>query len=313
MKRIAALLLPLALAGCSITTRAMREDYLDFNQTLQYNQNQQMLLNLVRMKYRESPLFLKIGALSSSYDFEVGAQANVGRSTGNKAYGLGVNTTYSVRPTITYTPIEGNTYVKQVLAEVDDNTFALLLRSGWPVRTLCHVMVERIGDGINKEDDPSYARFDEYVEGLAEAQSRHALDVVTRDNVMMLRIVTLKVDLPGDEPGPHEQERLLPLDKIQLRSFLDIMYFLGKNTEVPEDQKDQVKESRPNGWLAIRSADTPPEDALVAVKYQGYYFSIASNDIRSKDTFALVKLLFQIQAGDIKTMQPILTLPVAQP
>ena len=50
---------------------------------------------------------------------------------------------------------------------------------------------------------------------------------------------------------------------------------------------------------------------MVSVRYNGYYFSIARNDIRSKDTFALLKLLFAIQAGDVKTVQPILTLPVA--
>jgi hypothetical protein len=313
MRRTAALLLPLVLAGCAMTTRAIREDYLDFNQTLQYNQNQQMLLNLVRMRYRESPLFLKVGALSSSYDFEMSAQANVGRSTGNKSYGLGVNSTYSVRPTITYTPIEGNTYVRQVLAEVDGNTFALLLRSGWPVRTLCHVMVERIAGAVNNEDDDTYPEFNRYVEALAGAQSRRALDVVTRDGETMLREATPKVDIPGEVPGPTEEEHLLPLSQVQLRSFLDIMFFLGKNTRVPPEQAAQVKEAKQNDWIVIRSSADMPDDALVAVKYQGYYFSIANTDIRSKDTFALIKLLFQIQAGDIKTMQPILTLPVAQP
>jgi hypothetical protein len=52
---------------------------------------------------------------------------------------------------------------------------------------------------------------------------------------------------------------------------------------------------------------------VVWVKHNGYYFSIARNDIQSKDTFAFLKLLFQLQAGDVKTISPILTLPVARP
>ena len=44
-----------------------------------------------------------------------------------------------------------------------------------------------------------------------------------------------------------------------------------------------------------------------------YYFSIANSDIQSKDTFSLLKLLYQLQAGNVPTVQPLLTLPIAQP
>ena len=65
--------------------------------------------------------------------------------------------------------------------------------------------------------------------------------------------------------------------------------------------------------MHIRSSPGKPDDAMVAVRYQNYWFSIANTDIRSKDTFALIKLLYQMQAGDIPTVQPLLTLPIAQP
>ena len=43
-----------------------------------------------------------------------------------------------------------------LLGEIDQNTFVLLFRSGWPIRTLSHVMVEKIGDHFNKSDEPTY-------------------------------------------------------------------------------------------------------------------------------------------------------------
>ena len=52
---------------------------------------------------------------------------------------------------------------------------------------------------------------------------------------------------------------------------------------------------------------------MVSVKYNDTWFSIAKNDIPSKDTFSLIKLLYQMQAGDIPTVQPLLTLPIANP
>ncbi len=57
----------------------------------------------------------------------------------------------------------------------------------------------------------------------------------------------------------------------------------------------------------------PPTGALVTVRYGGYYFSIMQNDLTSKNTFSLMKLLFQIQAGDIGSDAPILTIPVGCP
>jgi hypothetical protein len=110
-----------------------------------------------------------------------------------------------------------------------------------------------------------------------------------------------------------EVERMNPLDSLQLRSFGDTLFFLGKNTQVPDENRHQAKSATPNGWLDIRYSKGPPDDALAWVEYNGYFYSIARNDIRSKDTFSLVKLLFEMQAGDIQSVQPILTLPLATP
>ena len=101
----------LVVSGCSVASRSIRSTFADYNQTVHFNEGQEMLLNLVRIKYRETPLFLKVGALSSSYSFEAAAGANFGRAAGVNAYGLEIGSSVSSRPTITYTPIEGNTFV----------------------------------------------------------------------------------------------------------------------------------------------------------------------------------------------------------
>ncbi|MFQ5669990.1 MAG: hypothetical protein ACE5HD_05655 [Acidobacteriota bacterium] len=306
------LLLLLLLAGCVAPSRSIRSNYADFNQTIQFNQGQQMLLNLVRMKYREMPLFLKVGALSTSYDLEASAAAHLGRNASTTAYGINVGSRYSARPTITYTPLEGSTFVKQVLGEVDSGTFVLLFRSGWPVKSLCHIMLERIGRSVNNADEPSYHDFKALVRRLQTAQDANALQVVTDQKEAFFEIMPRGTD----ESGPERSQaggNSLALNTFQFRSFLDILFFLGKNTQVPPEQRDQVKAGQTNGWITIRSSREQPGDALVWVRHDGYYFSIARTDIRSKDTFALLKLIFQLQAGDIRTTEPLLTLPVVRP
>jgi len=309
MKRLGLVALSLCMCGCSFGSKTIRKNYADYNQTVYYNQSQEMLLNLVRLKYREIPLFMKVGALSTSYSFGANASVDGGRRFADASYGVLFGSSYSEKPTITYTPIEGNTFVKQLLAETDRSTFLLLLRSGWPLRLLCHVLVERIGERINDVERSSYDAFNEMVEILHEAQDLDRLEAVSLDGVPHLKTTTHVADL--DHPGVKSDrlyEHTIPTSDFQLRSFLDVMFFLGQNTQVPQSHLDQVRQTEPNGWIRITYHEEPPADSLVWVQHNDYFYSISKSDVPSKDTFALVKLLFEFQAGDIEAAQPVLTL-----
>ena len=52
-----------------------------------------------------------------------------------------------------------------------------------------------------------------------------------------------------------------------------------------------------------------PEDAFVAVRYQGHWFYIAHSDIESKRAFGVLSSLFRVQAPTATSTAPILTLP----
>ncbi len=300
--------------GCTMHTQAIRRDFSDYNQTIHYNDSQQMLLNLVRLKYRETPLFMEVGALSASYDASGSFELGAGRISDSNVISGEIGGRFAARPTITYTPLAGEMYVKRVLAEIGGDTFVLLVHSGWPVDVLSHVMVEKLAGAVNNEDDPTYERFNELVSALRQAQEKDGLRFVNEEGQgIKMEIQTTRGDLFGGSASEEARSYRLPVSEFLFRSLLDLMFFLGKNTEVPEDHLDQVRSGRSNGWLNIRHHAGRPDDALVSVLHNGYYFSIARNDIRSKDTFALLKLLFALQAGDVETVQPVLTLPVAQP
>ena len=98
MKNVLALLLAVCTLGCSAAAKAVRTNYADFNQTIQYNNSQQMLLNLVRLKYRETPLFLKVGALSASYSLGVNASLSAGRASSHSLLGAEMGGSFSVQP-----------------------------------------------------------------------------------------------------------------------------------------------------------------------------------------------------------------------
>ncbi len=296
-QRITTILLCGLLAGCYGPT-AIRQGFQDYSQTLHYNSQQQMLLNLVRLKYRETPFFLKVGALSVNYELETGAALGVDNiKDGNSPISLGIEPSVLEKPTVTYTPVEGDIFVKQMLAEIDPSVFVLLVRAGWHVDTLSRMIVDSIAAADGSTLDR--AAYDALLQTLADAQSQRRLVFATNANE---KIPTLKA-------GNIE----LPLARLRFRSFLDVMYELSKNVDVPTSQQDWVEPvSHRNDLLRVQPARFKSAEDYVSVKHHGYYFSIAQRDVASKNTFALLQTLYQMQAGEIKSVQPVLTLPIGK-
>jgi hypothetical protein len=64
------------------------------------------------------------------------------------------------------------------------------------------------------------------------------------------------------------------------------------------------------GLFRVKSANARPANAFVSVAYRGKWFYLADNDLESKSTFMLLTQLFNLQAGQIKTVAPALTIGV---
>ena len=288
----------LTVGGCTVANQAIRSDFTDFNGIMQFNQSQQMLLNLVRLHYRELPMFLQAGSLTASYSSTAGGGASLGLAEGAAStYGLDLNYEVASKPTISYTPIEGKAYVTQFMTEVSFETFCLFVRAGWPVTKLFNLCVERVtidpaAPMRNHISAPSYGEFTALVAKLQAAQDTGQLGVVNVKGGFAIAVGT----------------ELLQGESLQLRSLLDVMFVVSKNTETPEAHEGRVKESQPNGQMNIHVSHTPPRDAVVWVQYSGYYFSIDNTDIPSKDTLGLLMQLFRIQAAP-STGAPLLTIP----
>jgi len=64
------------------------------------------------------------------------------------------------------------------------------------------------------------------------------------------------------------------------------------------------------GLMRIRSSDTHPTNAAVAVFYRRSWFYIDDSDLDSKSTFSMLGQVFALQSGNVEKMTPVLTLPV---
>lgn len=287
------------LAACQAEKRALRNDFADYNAILQHNQSEQMLLNIVRMHYREVPFFMKAGTLTASYDTSVSAGVDATLQEGEQSLvGVSGNYSFSSKPTVSYTPVEGKEFVQQLMEEISPHTFALLLRAGWSVRLLGDLIVERVTlDGgellVGRPTSASFAKFREFMHAIEKAEEADGLKVVTRKDG------GLDLEFDGKSVG---------VEQFQLRSLYSAMFMASKDVETPEARKSEMKPSVGTGEMRIRASEKPLPGALVSVEYRGWHYSIAADDIRSKDTLALFMQLSRIQAGP-PTAPPTLTIP----
>jgi len=150
-------LLPLAtlvffFTGCSLGPSALRSDRAAYNIAVQRSANEQMLLNLVRLKYRESALFLEIGAISSHFSYSANASfaATLPEGAPN-TFAVGTGAGYAEQPTVTYAPLQGEQFASRLLEEINFATFLLLLRGGWDVDVLMRI--------LNHEDASTTLRY----------------------------------------------------------------------------------------------------------------------------------------------------------
>ena len=89
-------------------------DRFDYNQAISQSASEQMLLNLVRLRYRDVPTFLAVSAVLTQYTYTsaVGVSGRSGIELAEPSWSVGgsANLRYIEWPTITYSPLNGREF-----------------------------------------------------------------------------------------------------------------------------------------------------------------------------------------------------------
>ena len=145
--RIPSILIVLALTGChSFGPKSVTGSHALYSQAIVTSLNEQFLQNLVRLRYRDTPYFLEVGNLTASLKFESSIGLNTALSTGGGSDLLApsVGMVYSTSPTISYSPLQGEEFLRNVLVAVPLESLFVLIQSGWSANRVLGICVERI-------------------------------------------------------------------------------------------------------------------------------------------------------------------------
>jgi hypothetical protein len=141
----------LGSASCtSLGHKNVSPDRFNYNEAISRSTQEQMLLNLVRLRFFETPVFLAVSSVLTQYSYAGGIGVfGVGVFGDPSSVGGSTALEYSERPTITYMPIEGQAFSKRLLAPIPVDLIFALGQAGWAIDDLMVVGLQQINDVKN--------------------------------------------------------------------------------------------------------------------------------------------------------------------
>lgn len=241
-----------------------------YNQTLQQTNNEQMLLNLVRLRHIDFPYFLDVTNITTQTT--VGSKAFPlipipGFSSENPAK-LGGEFSWQNQPTIVYSPLEGQAFSERLFQPLHLVIIQMLIYCGWEIDRVLRLMLQSLDNiqnapsasGPAPEMAPDFQKFSRVVSLLRILQREGDLAVGIREehvnpNDDSPTEYFLQISFPKgyaeseelaqsfreikEKDGRYYMSIKQGLDSngeigVMPRSLLGCMYYLSLGVEVPE-------------------------------------------------------------------------------
>jgi hypothetical protein len=319
-----------------------------YNDAILATDDAQLLQNIVRVRFADNVGFLAVSSIlanvnvtaAGSVDVGVGPSANY---LGNLVPFRGALSTEQ-NPTITYTPVSGDNFLRQFVSEIPLERAILIITSAPDRAQAWREIVRR----VNNLDNPDFPeapalvvdpRFEE-VAHLAEILQRRGflswarlgggqsgfaivLHGYSRANSREVARLLELLDIP--KPDREGADVVIPVQLavgsptpgaivIETRSVFDLLRLAAARVEVPEGARGAVRFATPGPagqGIRIRSSATAPPDPRVATQYRGRWYYIDDEDDASKKWFNRMQLLVNAQLPDTAAAAaPLLTVPV---
>ncbi|MCC6533703.1 MAG: hypothetical protein IT531_14240 [Burkholderiales bacterium] len=182
----ALILLAGMLSACqTIGVGSVQRDRLDYATAIGDSWKEQALLNIVKLRYFDPPVFLDVSSVISSYTLQ--SQVELGtrifRSAPQGTYKeLGASGIYIDRPTIAYAPLAGEKFVNHLLRPIPPQAIFAMIQAGHQADFILQAGVRAINDVYNYSGAPARARardpeFERVIRAFRRLQQAGALGV----------------------------------------------------------------------------------------------------------------------------------------
>ncbi|MGM0440530.1 MAG: hypothetical protein ACQEP8_05410 [Chlamydiota bacterium] len=309
---------------------------LAYNGIINNGHKEEMLLNLVRLRYDDPISFVKVYSLNAKYELKTSPTitTNLKFSPFKVSGGdVEIGGSYSENPTISFVPVDGEDYANLFLTPLNAKTLMLLYYLGWDIESIFMLSSKQIHNYANAPDrEYDNTSFLTVVHLLKELHQKRLLSLYTesssddKDQDPRVHLLLGATDNSEDQAKILQFQELLDLDPSKeeykivtdlpttqeneiltfSRTLYNIFYYLSYGVEVAPEHAEYCKMS--NGerefWdqgvkdiFNVRYFSQEPKNAAVKVFYRKRWYYIDDADRKSKTTFALLEQMFQIKLG----------------
>lgn len=158
------LTLLVTLAGCAgIGPHTVARDRFDYTTAISDSWKSQMLVNMVKMRYGDSPTFLDVASVINQYSVESQldlrlnwADPITGAMTNSQSAGGAAR--YIDRPTITYSPLSGEKFARSLMTPIPPAAILSLIQANYPVDLVLRLCVHSVNGVRNRYGGAARAR-----------------------------------------------------------------------------------------------------------------------------------------------------------
>ena len=267
--------LAFALASCvSVGPGTVGVDRFDYSSAIANSWKEQTLLNIVKIRYVDLPVFVDVSSIVAGYSLQtgvtVGGVVSSDRAVQGNYGSVGGQAVFTDRPTITYVPMTGEKFLRGLITPIDPKNIFFMLQAGYPADFILGLTVESLNGvrnrsaagGTVREADADFVRVQEL---LRDVQAAGGVGMRVEEDKARGSTAVLffqRDDLPADvREKSVEIRRLLRLQAdqqkfvltyspmrgagnelaVNSRSLLQILQALSSYVEVPEqDLREKV-------------------------------------------------------------------------
>lgn len=338
MKKTSILLicgLTLTATAClhpKIGPQSLRRDRALYSVGLSDSWKEQMLLNIVKLRYVDAPIFVDISSITTGYSLTQTASMAGQVTTPGAATleNVGVGGSLGYTPTITYSPLTGSSFIQGLLTPLPPAMVFGAIQNGVPADVIMQAAVISINGLKNQQSTdngitPADPAFDRVRALLRKIQLSGGVRTYVKvypkgpDTVIAMRKADVSPETLADlkelrdlvKLNPDAEEFSLAQAPVSTseteialltRSVLGVMQNMAADVEVPAEDLAKTyvfpgfekdhSIADTDRMIRIQSGKQKSPEAFVAVKYEGNWFWIEKGDLRSKEMFLQLMNLF---------------------
>lgn len=335
------------LTGCSaLGPTTVSRDRFDYTAAIADSWKRQMLLNIVKIRYGDAPIFLDVASVINQYEVQTNLSVSLGWSSppsvSNQNVGAGGH--YIDRPTITYMPMTGEKFARNLMTPIAPGTIMSMVEGGYPIDLVFRFLVHSIngiqnqfgGVGRTRRADPEFFLL---LEKLRTVQTSGVVGLRVKkiDNHDALLMIFRKGPNKELEADSIEVRRLLGLKEgvsefrvvygsvstsdteiaLLTRSISEVLTDISSTVQVPgQDVTEQrvpptvepAGEGIQGTMIRILCSKEKPDDDFAHVPYRNQWFWIDDRDYRSKKLFSTLMFIMTLTETSGKEGAPIVTI-----